>query len=268
MPTTVRNTDILFNDSSTQSTSATSLTIKATTTFDSSGTYTKASGASGDTVIAIVIGGGGGGARGNIAVGKTAAFSAGGGGGGGVVIVAIPYNNLDSTTTVTVGSGGAGRATTTGAGSIGGTSQFGDYAIAQGGGGGLNSGADTAEGGAGGYAFAGLIGNGNTFRWHPSFSSYGTSAGNLISYGWTGGGGAYTRAAVFRDGGTGRIFGNGGNSGGAAGSAGGGGGAAGIDANGGAGGAGKVIVVVVAGKVSAAEYMENATSSPGITAIY
>jgi hypothetical protein len=77
-----------------------------------------------------------------------------------------------------------------------------------------------------------------------------------------------TTAAGFRDGGTGRIFGNGGNSGGAAGSAGGGGGAAGIDANGGAGGAGKVIVVVVAGKVSAAEYMEDATSSPGITAIY
>ena len=168
MPTTIRNTDILFNDSSVQSTAAGVLTIKATSSYTSSGTstWTKASGATGDTVVAVVIGGGGSGARSTVTSVQDkygtvySAYAVTGGGGGGVAIIAMPYEDCPSTVSVTVGAGGAARSTD-GAGNDGSRSSFGNFAKATGGQGGY-------------YTFAGST------AWSARLASGGLGGGALI----------------------------------------------------------------------------------------
>lgn len=131
--------------------------------FTSSGTWTKPTGCRRVEVIAIGAGGGSAGAG----VGTTPRFRvAGGGGGGGAVKCAFLASNLNSTETVTVGTGGAGGAAGNNAGSSGGDSWFkassgGTYAKGAGGGGGAAAAADSvATGGTGGAGTAaGYISN-------------------------------------------------------------------------------------------------------------
>ncbi|AQZ95458.1 phage tail protein [Halopseudomonas phragmitis] len=95
-----------------------------------------------------VIGAGGGGGRNN-------SFAGGGGGGGGRSSGIVNLSSVVSVS-VTVGSGGAGRADSTGLGTPGGTSSFGSYISATGGsGGGVLSGGDPGVGNGGNLNLAG-----------------------------------------------------------------------------------------------------------------
>jgi hypothetical protein len=145
MPTTVRDTDILFNDSTTQSTAAI-LGIRATV-FTSSGTFTIPAGVT--AVKVTVVGGGGGGGSGNTAGSPEKLGS--GGGSGGIAIEWITGLTPGSTVSVTVGSGGTAVNGTSG--TSGSTSSFGSYCTATGGGGGGSN----LVGGSGG------AGSGGTF---------------------------------------------------------------------------------------------------------
>jgi hypothetical protein len=224
MPTTVRNTDILFNDSSVQSTAAGALTIKATSSYTSSGTstWTKASGATGDTVVAVVIGGGGSGAKSTITsttdkFGTTySAAAVSGGGGGGVCVIAMPYEDCPSSVTVIVGAGGA-AVSTSNQGNNGADSKFGNFAIATGGKGGnrqtVTWGSFLMRGGLGGsplpgnnsnnsdspgqeYSGSSIVDAGYRNGGSARSIAYATGGGftpssyaSLIPWGYTGGGG-------------------------------------------------------------------------------
>ena len=94
-------------------------------TFNTSGTWTKP--AVGSMARIQVWGGGSGGDR------RTTTTNARGGGGGGYNEITVPLASLDSTVTVTVGAGGAGRTGSAGDGSAGGTSTFGALLGASGG---------------------------------------------------------------------------------------------------------------------------------------
>jgi hypothetical protein len=117
-------------------------------TFNTSGTWTKPS--SGSMARVQMWGGGGGGAR------HTGTNGCGGGGGGGYNEVTVPLSYLDSSVSVTVAAGGAGRTASTGAGTAGGNTSvpFANYEgsartfYAYGGAGGSNV-ADTFAGGGG-----------------------------------------------------------------------------------------------------------------------
>lgn len=128
---TANNTTFLRGDSTFAT--VTSLPGAQGQVFTSSGTFTVPSGIT--TVKVTVCGGGGGGAQNS--------SSAGSGGGGGVAIKYVTGLTPGGTVTVTVGSGSTGT---------GGTSSFGAYCSATGGGGGT-SGAP----GAGGTASGGDI---------------------------------------------------------------------------------------------------------------
>ena len=110
MPTTLRNTDILFNDASVQETAYGPTNVQQ---FDSTGTWTKPTGRSMARIQ--VWGGGGGGGRSNVQGGNTA------GAGGAYNEVTVPLSFLAASFTATVGAGGAG-ATSTAFGGVGGTS--------------------------------------------------------------------------------------------------------------------------------------------------
>lgn len=94
-------------------------------TFDASGTWTKP--ATGSMARIQVWGGGSGGDR------RTTTTTTRGGCGGGYNEITVPLASLDSTVTVTVGAGGAGRTGSAGDGSAGGTSTFGALMGASGG---------------------------------------------------------------------------------------------------------------------------------------
>lgn len=214
-------------------------------TFSSSGTWTKP--ASGTFAIVELWGGGGSGAKG---------ASAGGGGGGAYIRFQKPLSELGATETVTIGAGGAAKATG-GNGNAGGNSSFGSHATAYGGAGGLA----TGNGGGGGGVFSaasGATGGGG--------GSTSTSGGNGadttgptagVKSDWGGGGGGGDSGGIqvgarslFGGGGGGSgpnaggssTFGGNGGAGsattGTAGSAKGGGGGSGNSGNSGAGGDG------------------------------
>lgn len=128
MPTTLRNTDILFNDGSTQSTAAAG---PRTQLFLSSGTFTVPSGI---TSVFVRVWGAGGGGRGGT---RIPLGGAGSGGSGGYVEAAVTGLTPGASITVTVGTGGNGSSGNTTAGS-GGTSSFGTFASSTGGAGGGN----------------------------------------------------------------------------------------------------------------------------------
>lgn len=215
-------------------------------TFSSSGTWTKP--ASGTFAIVELWGGGGSGAKG---------ASAGGGGGGAYIRFQKPLSELGATETVTIGAGGAAKATG-GNGNAGGNSSFGSHATAYGGAGGLA----TGHGGGGGGVFSAASGatggGGGTVSTAGGTGGDGSTPWPPVSSDWGGGGGGYTGGSgqslgaksVFgggggggsaRDGGASLFGGNGGAGSattGTAGSAKGGGGGSGNSGNSGAGGDG------------------------------
>lgn len=135
MPTTVRSTDILFNDSTTQ---GTAFIGGRGQVFTSSGTFTVPTGVT--AVKVTVIGGGGNGGA------PTGGSSQGGGGGGaGRAIKYITGLTPGNAITVTVGAAG-------------GTSSFGAFCSATGGAAGASP-ATTNSNGAGGAAGAGSGGD-------------------------------------------------------------------------------------------------------------
>jgi hypothetical protein len=293
MAVSLVNTGIQFPDSTIQTTAAGtgSVTVLATNTFNSSGTYTRADGANGDTVIVTVVGAGGGGGA-AIFSNATFYYGAGGGGGGGYVTVAIPYDIVPSTVAVTVGAGGVGgntANTTTALGANGGISIFDKFAIARGGGGGgiyTFGSIPLGRPGAGGTSRGGALGNGNNnvassindesdtlFRGGRGTAGACTSPfAYNVHHGATGGGGGVYHNGIsntFMDGGYNRVYGSGGNTYGANGGAQGGGGAANLNGIGGTGGDGTVIITVVSGKISAADFAaKTSNTASGVTAYY
>lgn len=301
MATSLISTGVQFPDSSVQTTAAGALTIKATSSYTSSGTstWTKASGATGDTVVAVVIGGGGGGAYAIFTsnpYGGGTYSSATGGGGGGVAVIAMPYEDCPSTVSVTVGAGGGAR-TSQGDGNNGSTSSFGNFAKATGGTGGKSTGTFSAYLRGGGIGGGPMFGNSSNNADNPDSETFigtssksgirnggagracvdSTSGGFSLSYtslipaGLTGGGGSvfyngttwYTQNST---GGTGRIFGDGGSgqTSGAAATAGvapGGGGGGSSTGNSGAGAVGAVYIYIVAGFVPASTILDRASSN-------
>ena len=109
MPTTLRNTDILFNDGSTQTTTANATNLQQ---FDSTATWNKP--AFGGMARIQVWGAGGGGSRSNANVA--------GGAGGAYNELIVPLSYLGASITITVGAAGVGRTGSTGVGTAGGNS--------------------------------------------------------------------------------------------------------------------------------------------------
>lgn len=115
MPITVSGTTITFNDSTTQTTAATSsVRGQFSQVFTSSGTFTIPTGVTG--IYVEVIGGGGGGGGNN-------GWDNDAGGGGGASYTRQWYSGLTAGNTLTITVGAAGTAgTITGAGGAGGAS--------------------------------------------------------------------------------------------------------------------------------------------------
>lgn len=150
--------------------------LRRTTVFTSSGTWTKNADTS--SVVVVAVGGGGGSGGANSSSGFN---SSGGGGGGGTVTRRIAAASLGATETVTVGAGGAAGAGTPTAGGAGGTSSFGAHASATGGGGSLGNGTNnTSSAGA-----AGGIGSGGDLNFSGDDGGTGDDAGTSSG---TGGG--------------------------------------------------------------------------------
>ena len=126
-----------------------STTALDTQTFNSSGVWNKP--ASGTWALIRCWGGGGSGGKG------TSTGPAGGGGGGAFVEKIVPMSSLNSTETVTIGSGGAGQTVGLTTGNNGGNTTFGSSVTAYGGGGGGYN----AEGGSGGGGGGGNAAGGN-----------------------------------------------------------------------------------------------------------
>jgi hypothetical protein len=159
-------------------TSSTAREANADQIFSSTGTWTKPSGNYTFAKI-ICIGGGGGGGSGRRGANGSKRVGGAGGGGGGVTVMDVPFSDMASSYTVTIGAGGAGGAghssnsTNGNGGSNGGDTWVGSSAAASicsaGGGlagaGGQDSERNTSRGGEGTYpggaGGAGQDGGGN-----------------------------------------------------------------------------------------------------------
>jgi long-tail fiber proximal subunit len=118
-------------------------------TFNASGTWTKPACGTVARVECWGAGGGGGGYE------NSGSYMIGGGGGGGAGIVSIvPYVTLGATETVTIGNGGSGGGQYTN-GTSGGSSKFGSWVTAPGGGGGKYKGGGGRNGYGAGYGSGG-----------------------------------------------------------------------------------------------------------------
>ena len=150
-------------------------------------TWTKRTGAV--SVQVFLVGGGGGGGSGARQASATARGGGGGGGGGGVSQMTFGANYISNTVTGNVGTNGGGGAadtvdTTSGTiGKVGGSSWFGDYLKANGGGAGA---AGTTSGGAAGAAGTGFTSNGGIGGAGAITTG---SVGAVAAYGSGGGGG-------------------------------------------------------------------------------
>ncbi|CAK7025467.1 hypothetical protein [Saezia sanguinis] len=147
-----------------------------TRVFTSSGTYTPSAGLA--YAIVEVLGGGGGGAQ--VASATSQGCVGGGGGAGGYCRKAISAADIGLSVTITVGSGGVSQV-------AGGTSSFGAFMSAGGGGAGSPGTSGTyggATGGAGGSATGGdlnVVGFNGGLGWWPS-ASVGTSGPGANSF--------------------------------------------------------------------------------------
>jgi hypothetical protein len=185
--------------------------------FTASGTFTVPAGVT--TVKATVVGGGGGGANCSpTIVTPGSSLSSGGGGGAGALAVGSYSVTPGQTVPVIVGTGGASQ-------SNGGSSSFGAFCSASGGGGTQFQTSSTSAGGVGGTASGGNIlnspggfgsdgqsnsftgmGNGAPGPWGGAGRAYagGASATPANAHGYgAGGGGTYAAAAGANAGGTG-----------------------------------------------------------------
>jgi hypothetical protein len=213
--------------------------------FTSSDTWTKDAGLQRIRVQAWGAGGGGG--RGD---GSSAGT---GGGGGGYFEKWLEASELGATETVTIGTGGAGAATS-GNGSAGSNTTFGSLLTAYPGTGGGGNSTDPTSGSGGDIQASGTLfrGAGSQAAGTPGIGVYwGGAAGGKNNGGaanalFGGAGGGSSSGTSQYSGGTSIYGGNGGAGGnnvaGTVGSVPGGGGGGANDAAGGAGGAGKVIV--------------------------
>lgn len=120
MPTTIRNTDILFNDSTTQSTASPAGGISYQA-FTSSGTFTIPTGV---TKVKVTVVGGGGGGGGAFGSGCTGSGSGGGGGAGSTAYKWLTGLTPGNTIGVTVGGGGTAGASGGGTAGSGGSSSI------------------------------------------------------------------------------------------------------------------------------------------------
>lgn len=215
--------------------------------FLTNGTWTKPAGLTGSEEVIIQIwGGGGGGASSN-----SNSFNGGGGGGGAFNTATFKANQLTTTVSVTIGAGGAGSPGGSSAAVIGGTTTFGSFLSAFGGGAGTPANSPNAGSGSGGGGIfsAGLASGGgvtgggplgsasaadSTFGGGAGGNSSGATAASRSIYGGGGGGlGGSVGAAS--------VYGGGGGGGGlAAGGTSGLGGAGGTGSNNAIGGAGSV----------------------------
>ncbi|OGG58159.1 hypothetical protein A2853_01430 [Candidatus Kaiserbacteria bacterium RIFCSPHIGHO2_01_FULL_55_17] len=235
-------------------------------TYDTPGTYTWTKPATASTAQVQCWGGGGGG-TGGYAEGTIVGHGVGsGGGGGGYITRTIPLSQLPATVTVTIGTGGTTGAQSRGiaeSATAGGSSSFGTYAVAFGGGGSSASGfwsrstwlLRTAPGSGGGYSGGSgeTGGAGGTGYRIMDGEEVIVAGGNTSCAGGGGGGGGLTAAVAAGSGGTSGCGGSGGKGGTGAGSSGspglpfgGGGGGGGThfnsSSNGGAGVGGKCVI--------------------------
>lgn len=158
------------------------------TVFTSSATWTKGAGT--QYIRVRGVGGGGGGA-----------YSSGGGGGG--YFEEFIDVSATSTVSVTVGAAGARNATFTDPGSAGGTSSFGSFCSANGGGGGAFSGGGITDGGTASGGNINIQGQGaNSFL--ANTNQGGSSGSSMLGFG-----APFRRSSV-----TGTGFGAGGGGGG------------------------------------------------------
>jgi hypothetical protein len=219
MAITVSGTVITFNDATTQSTAASTLS-PSVVTFNSSNASYADPGAY--RMVRIQMWGGGGGAARSASAGNFY-----GGGGGGYNEVTVPKSYLTFPLSVTVAAGGAAATVNDTAASPGGTSQvtlntaFNDRSTIQafGGGGGSTAFACQYGGGGGGQLSAGTAagtlgqpvseGNAKNDQWHGG-SGVGLGLGNTVfggAGGNTGGYGQPTPVSLY--GGNGGAVGNG-----------------------------------------------------------
>ena len=164
VPIFSNNSSGTYNDSGTSTNIVATITQADAQIFTADGTWTKPATAKLVYVEMWGAGGGGGGGGTNVSGGT-------GGGGGAYVSRIFSVSDLTSTAVVTVGTGGTGGAAQN-SGSPGGTSSFGTYLFAYGGGGGFrdNGGANHTGGTGGGSAGAGVIGDnlGSTIGGSPA----------------------------------------------------------------------------------------------------
>jgi len=166
---------IRFPDGTTQTTAAAGGGGYNYQSFTTVGTATWTKPGSGNVAYIQCWGGGASGTR----YQGYSTYGGGGGGGGGYVERLIPLATLPATVTVTVGAGGAARATNA-LGLAGSLSSFGSYATAYGGNGGTNGSDSCTNGATFGGIGGGVFPPGSIYNGFPASDFGGAKGGSTI----------------------------------------------------------------------------------------